>query len=193
MELTDEIWKDIPSFVGVYQVSNLGRVKSLNYYRKGIESIRKPAINKGYLYVSLYRNNVNKTYAVHRLVAEAFIENPENKEQVNHKDGNRKNNNVLNLEWATRSENNTHAYHVLGRIAPCLGMKGKDHWSSKPVMQYKKTGEFVKEWASARDVTREIGIDYRNISACCLQRPRFNSAGGYLWKFKEETPCILRA
>ena len=190
MEKILEIWKDIPSYEGVYQISNLGRVKSLNYLRMGFESIRKPTLNKGYLLVSLYKNNKQKMWSVHRLVAISFIENPENKEQVNHKNGVRNDNRLENLEWSTVSENNRHSYEILGRKAPSLGVFGKDNPSSKAILQFSKNGEFIKEWPSQRDVTRELNICYKNISACCLNKPRFNSAGGYVWKFKEEEVCI---
>lgn len=111
----DEIWKDIPGYEEKYQVSNLGRVKTLKHKYKqhrGIrivnEKILKPSLaNNGYYRVSLGRNNQK---LIHRLVAKAFIPNPKNKRTINHKDGNKLNNNIKNLEWNTHQENNLHAF-----------------------------------------------------------------------------------
>ena len=114
-----EIWKDIKGYEGLYQVSNLGRVKSLE--RKVLRSdgtslaiserILKLGKNaRGYLSVQLCANGIVKCFRVYRLVAQAFIPNPDNKPQVNHIDGNKQNNRADNLEWATRSENMQHAY-----------------------------------------------------------------------------------
>ena len=101
-----EIWKSIKGYEGHYFVSNLGSVKTNNHYGSGKDAILKPAKdNKGYLRVSLTKDKILKTYKVHRLVALAFIENPNNKPYVNHIDGNRANNHVENLEWVTPSEN----------------------------------------------------------------------------------------
>lgn len=109
-----EIWKDVKGFDGFYQVSNLGRVKSVsrkigNCFRK--EKIRSLSLTKdGYVKLRLSYCGKDVTKRVHRLVAEAFIPNPENKETVNHKDGNKLNNCIYNLEWADRSEQMYHAY-----------------------------------------------------------------------------------
>jgi hypothetical protein len=116
-----EIWKDVKSFEGIYQVSNLGRVKSLsrNFILKGKvnnlhtrvvkEKILKPLNIQGYMRVVLCKNRIKKNFQVHRLVALHFIDNPENKSHVNHKDCVKDNNNVINLEWCTPSENSRHA------------------------------------------------------------------------------------
>lgn len=109
-----EIWKDIAGYEGKYQVSNLGNVRSLQYHNaKGIMRIGylKPAVdNKGYLRCALSKENKLKTFKVHRLVASAFIDNPDNLPQINHKDGNKLNNHVENLEWCNNSQNQLHAY-----------------------------------------------------------------------------------
>ena len=98
-----EIWKDIEGYEGLYWASNLGNIKSL----KKILKLNKVA--KGYFHATLYKDGIPKTFKAHRLTAKAFIPNPENKNEVNHKDGIKTNNNILNLEWNTRAENNRHA------------------------------------------------------------------------------------
>lgn len=110
-----EVWKDIEGYEGVYQVSNLGRVKRIGKYRNqhtSWESNKFLKVKEGtniYLYVDLSKDNKVKRYLVHRLVAENFINNPNNCNEVNHKDGNKQNNNVDNLEWCTRNENLKHS------------------------------------------------------------------------------------
>ena len=121
-----EVWKDISGYEDKYQVSNCGNVRSLEYHNaKGLKRTKnlKPATDcKGYLRCALSKNNILRTFKVHRLVAMAFLENPNNLPQVNHKDGNHCNNCVDNLEWVTQKENNIHSYRVLNRTSP---MKGK--------------------------------------------------------------------
>lgn len=102
--MNDEIWKDIKDYEGLYQVSNYGRVKNSKR-----NSIRIPYLNeKGYHRIILYKNNKTKKPKVHRLVAQAFISNPDNKSEVNHKDFNKLNNHVDNLEWTSGEENRLH-------------------------------------------------------------------------------------
>lgn len=112
--MEQEIWRDIKGYEGKYQVSNFGNVRSLMYHNtKGIKriSLLKPATDgKGYLRCALSKNNILTTFKVHRLVAQAFIPNPNNYPQINHIDGNKKNNKVDNLEWCTNSINQIHAY-----------------------------------------------------------------------------------
>jgi hypothetical protein len=120
-----EVWKDIEGYEGQYQVSNLGNVKSLNRFVYQLDRSGKPSISNykgrvlkfghrknGYLYIVLSKNNKQKKENIHRLVAKAFIPNPLNKPQVNHKDGNKKNNLIGNLEWNTMSENHKHAFRT---------------------------------------------------------------------------------
>lgn len=119
-----ERWKDIKGFEGYYQISSSGRVKSVRRriktersFRNIDERLRTLVEVHGYLYCELWKENDHKRYAVHRLVAEAFLDNPDSLPQVNHKDGDKKNNNVTNLEWCTQSDNNYHSYKT-GLKAP---------------------------------------------------------------------------
>ena len=117
----EEIWKDIKGYEGLYQISNLGRVKSISRkintfygYRKTKEKILKSSYDKdGYLKITITNNWKHKTHKIHRLVAEAFIPNPDNKPTINHIDGNKLNNSIDNLEWATRKEQTKHMHEVL--------------------------------------------------------------------------------
>ena len=140
-----EIWKDIAGWEEFYQVSNLGRVKRMAniVIKKNGHSYRckshilKPKIeSNGYVRLHLAKTDKTKFLLLHRLVAEAFIDNPENKPQINHKDGDKANNSISNLEWCTGSENMIHAYKVIGIPAPkaMLGRKGKLHPNSKPII-----------------------------------------------------------
>lgn len=107
----EEIWKDIPGYIGKYQVSNLGNVRSLNYHSTGKTSLLKFAVDKkGYFRCALSKKNRLVTYKVHRLVAGSFLPNPKELPQVNHIDGNKQNNNANNLEWTDNSENQIHAW-----------------------------------------------------------------------------------
>lgn len=112
--MNKEEWKEVVGYEGLYKVSNSGKVKSFKY---GKEKILKLKPNKnGYIYVKLTKDDISKTFRVHRLVANAFINNAENKKEVNHKDGNLTNNNVKNLEWVTRKENMNHSVDILNNV-----------------------------------------------------------------------------
>ena len=169
-----EIWKDIKGYEGLYQVSNLGRVKSLS--RKRIdrnqilpERILKPIFNekRGYYQIYLRKNNISRTFKPHRLVAEAFIPNPDNLPEVNHKDENKVNNCVDNLEWCNRNYNMNYGTKNK-RIAKAL---------SKPV----KCVETDIIYRSVHEVSRQTKIDATSISRAC--RGKQQIAGGYHWKY----------
>lgn len=106
----EEIWKDIEGYKGVYQISNIGRVKSMYNHRGTPNRFLSPKLTQNaYNSVNLYKNKSQRTFFIHQLVAKSFLPNPENKKGINHIDGNHLNNNVTNLEWATDLENMTHA------------------------------------------------------------------------------------
>ena len=169
--MTDEIWCPIKGYEGQYEVSDQGRVKSLKF---GKERILKPVRTpKGYLTVELYKNEEQKRCKVHRLVAQTFIPNPDNLSEVNHKDENKENNSVQNLEWCDRKYNYNYGTRIQ-RIS---------EKNSKPILQYTKSGEFVAEWKSATDVQRTLGYFQNNISYCC--NGKLKSAYNFIWKFKD--------
>ena len=127
--MDNEIWKDIPNYEGLYQVSNLGRVKSLGKIKgwyNSKEKILRPRIKNGYYSVVLYKNNIGIEHRIHRLVAQAFIPNINNKPFVHHKNHIKTDNNVLNLAWCTNQENQIYAYNE-GNSAATYGFKGKHH------------------------------------------------------------------
>lgn len=129
--LENETWKPIKGYEGYYCVSNKGRIKRLKSYRKYItgknhvypEKILKQEKSKGYLRVTFSLKNIQKRILTHRLVASHFIKNPLDKPCVNHKDGNKFNNSVNNLEWVTYSENEIHSYKKLGKVNPIRVLK----------------------------------------------------------------------
>ena len=167
-----EIWEDIEGYKGLCQISNKGRVKSLKY---GKERIRTPVINNsGCLNIILYKNTEAQHRLVHRLVAEAFIPNLENKPQINHKDENKLNNCVENLEWIRHIDNCNYGSRN-ERVADSL---------SKPILQYSKSGDFIREWKSASEVKRVLGIDNSHIIHCCKGKRK--SSGGFVWRYKEK-------
>lgn len=175
----EEVWKDVVGYEGKYQVSNYGNVKSLRMWssvqKRYIqrERVLKPYASKsGYLQVGLKVENTRKLGLVHRLVAEAFIQNPDNKREVNHINGNKSDNRVENLEWNTSQENTVHAYK-----------NGLETHYSRKIEQYDLQGNFIKEWDSIRSAGIGIGIADKNIGACC--RGKRKLAGGYIWRYKE--------
>lgn len=171
-----EVWKDIKGYEGKYQVSNMGRVKSLlkwyplqNRYIQREKILKNCTDTKGYLIVKLCFNN-EKTCKVHRLVAETFIPNTENKPQINHINGDKTDNRVENLEWCTNQENAIHS-HKNG-LQP-----------SVRVAQYDLDGNFIREWDSIKEASEKTNSTH--ISMCCRGHKKYKTSGGYIWKYAE--------
>lgn len=172
----NEEWRDIPEYEGLYQVSTSGMVRSL-YTRtneRGNNILNPIKRNKGLLYlaVSLYKDGKYKFHFVHRLVAAAFVPNPDNLPCINHKDENPSNNHVGNLEWCTREYNNKYGNHPRANINhPSL---------SRPVSQY-KDGVLIATYPSISEAKRVIGR--RNIHA--VLKGRKKRCGGFEWKYAD--------
>lgn len=190
--MTEEIWKDVKGYEGRYKISNLGRVKSLHYLRSNKEkllSINKSAKN-GYYYVCLCNGTGRvKSAKIHRMVAEAFIPNPQNKRYINHKDGNKHNNFVGNLEWVTPLENNLHAYHVLHKH-PMHGYKYDKNKNSRKVEQWyisdKGYKYHIATYANAVIASKINGLSQRSICSCCNHLQGYGQSGGYIWRYADE-------
>lgn len=154
----EEIWRDIKGYEELYQVSNLGNVKSLKYRKTKYEHLLSQGTNKyGYKFVILCKNNKSKNFKVHRLVADAFIDNKCQYELVNHIDGNKQNNIVDNLEWCNYSQNLIHAYNN-NLTKPHSPMKSKQV----------KCIETNKIYKSITEASKDTGFCINNISQCCL-------------------------
>ena len=173
-----EEWKDIPEYFGLYQVSNLGRIKSLNYKRTGEERILKPLKHtSGYLYVALSKNGKEKQFSVHRLVALAFLENSENLPQINHKDEDKTNNRVENLEFCNCKYNLEYNNGQKRRGKAHINHPNK----SKSVEQYTLDGTLIGIYPSASEAERQTGFDKGYISLCC--NGKIKKAYGYIWRY----------
>ena len=171
-----EVWRDIEGYEGLYQVSNQGRVKSLERKdrlgRTVKERILKPGVvGSGYLMISLCTGGKQKMFSVHRLVCQAFHENPDNKPQVNHINEDKTDNRACNLEWSTAKENMNHGTHN-ERVAKAR---------SKPVGQYTRYGDLVKVWPSTQEAERQAGFNHGNISE--VANGNRKTACGFIWKY----------
>lgn len=186
--MTEE-WREIPGYEGCYEVSNFGRVRSLDktvgakngsVARKHGKVRKLSVIRKGYLCVRLCDGNKPRNYQVHRLVADAFIPNPDNLPCINHKDNNPQNNYVENLEWCTYEYNN----HYGDRIAK-MSASRMENEEGKPVLQYTKDGTLIKRYANCYSVSREWGRNVTaHIHACASHKQNRKTAYGYIWRFE---------
>lgn len=168
-----EIWKDVIGYEGRYQVSSEGRIRSLptksrtKYFSGDI--IKQFQDKAGYMAVGLSR----KIFKVHRIVATAFIENPNNYPCVNHKDENKTNNKIENLEWCTHRYNSNY------------GTRNKriSQNSGRMIVQYDLNGNEVKRWKSIADAARYYGVERTTICGCCANRQ--HTSCGYIWKYAD--------
>lgn len=177
-----EVWRMIPGYEGLYLVSNLGRVKSVERVspqghllpERIMKQFKMPS---GYLHVRLCKDGKVKNYRVHRLVAQAFIPNPEGLPQVNHINEDKMDNRVENLEWCDCKYNINHGTGIERRSKKRINEVGR----SKPVLQYTHDGQFVREWPSTMECHRNE-FDRRAVTACC--RGKLKTYKGFTWRFK---------
>lgn len=181
--MIEEFWKDVEGYESYYQISNLGRVKSLDRYiknRYGSERLCKgkilnSKINKwGYREISLSKDNIQRTYRINRLVAKAFLDDYSEQLEVNHKDENKINDNYLNLEMMTSKENCNYG----SRNEKILEKK------QKAIIQLSKDNEFIKIWKSAKEIERQLHILHTSIANCC--RGYSKTSGGYVWRYYKQ-------
>lgn len=182
-----EEWRDIKDWEGLYQVSNMGRVRSLgkNFIRSDSKPYTRPprilkqlTYKNGYMKVELTKRGFAKRYYVHRLVAQAFIPNPDNLPEVNHKDENSSNNVSENLEWCSHKYNSNYGTRA-ERIKKTLKLIHK----SVPVEMYDKDGRFIRRFDSIQEASKELHIYGSSITECCRHKRR-KTAGGYIWRYE---------
>lgn len=179
-----EIWRPVVGYEGLYEVSNLGRIRSLdkigiNVHRNGYKLIKGKVLKctkcvNGYMKVNLYKKKQKKTHLIHRLVADAFIPNPNNYPVINHINEIKTDNRACNLEYCTMQYNNEYS----GTTEKMINAR------KKAVIQLTLNGRFVAEFDSASEAGRKTGINHRNISSVCLNKYGYKSAGGYRWSYK---------
>lgn len=181
-----EKWLAVKGFESNYSISSLGRCRSISKWINSKNQsiafkagrILKPKTSKtGYLQLCLCVDNKRTHISVHRLVALAFLPNPNNYPQVNHINGIKTDNRIENLEWCTAYDNIMHALETGLNVMPT----GAAHPHSKGVNQYDMNGKFIRTFGSAREAERETGITQAGISACCRKKSGHHSAGGYKW------------
>lgn len=188
-----EKWKPIKDFEE-YEVSNYGRVRRCNFYKnywgKKKEFVREHILtpskhNDGYLHIMLHKGHKYVGKLVHRLVAEAFIPNPHHLPQVNHKDEEKTNNNIDNLEWCTSKYNNNY-----GTRRERISKAQKNGILSKTVEMYDKKGCFIQDFPSVMEASRFTGICNSGITSCCNGHKHYSQCGGFQWKYKGSEKTI---
>ena len=173
-----EVWKDVVGYEGKYQVSNFGKVRSIDRIdasgkkRKG-RYLKSCKDKDGYLYVCLSDGNVT-TRKIHKLVAESFIGVCPTGYQVNHKDENKTNNRIENLEYVTAKQNINHG----------TAIKRRSEKRGYTVCQLSKNGNVVAKYRSLREAATNTGVDFRNIRRCCNGEKYYKTAGGFIWRYE---------
>ena len=167
-----ELWVSIDGYDGLYSISNFGRVLSHHWGKTRI--LRQRTNHRGYAMVNLTKNSRLKTFRVHSLVAQHFLPNPNGLTETNHKDENKLNNRVDNLEWCTRSYNvNYGTRNERQRLSVVKG-----------VIQYDKKGVAIAKYDSLTKASRMVGISVQHIAACC--KKKYPYAGGFIWRYATE-------
>lgn len=173
----NEIWKDLKGYEKYYKISNFGRL----YSKRKNTIMTNLHHNCGYLKINLVKNKTMKSVYIHRLVAENFIANIENKPQVNHIDGNKLNNRVDNLEWCTAKENQSHSINVLKNKRYKIPIVyGENHHNSKKIKQI-ENGKTINTFFGCGEASRETGINKHNIWS--VLKGNRKTAGGYFWQY----------
>lgn len=185
MEEIIEQWLDVPNYEGLYKISNLGRVISLNYNKQSFCKVMASVCDKnGYKVVKLWKNKKGNLYKVHRLVAIAFVENPNNLPQVHHIDHDKSNANINNLMWVTTSENIKFNYSTGGQVGKSnmKGRLGKDHPLSKPVKRISLDGKEEKLFEGLMDAERET---HKGCASHILKviKGKLKKHAGYRWQY----------
>ncbi|PFO76643.1 hypothetical protein COJ86_00255 [Bacillus cereus] len=175
-----EIWKSVCGYEDIYEVSNTGKIRSLNYLKTGTISEMSPHKKEGYKRIELCKKGMRKKFYVHRLVAEAFIENPEQKEFINHVDGNKSNNCSWNLEWVTCRENNIHA--IKTGLNKSKGMPQKNRNASVKQID-PVTGKLINIFSSIKEASESINRHRSTIYNACIGKQK--TAGGFIWEFRK--------
>lgn len=175
----DEIWKDIEGYEGLYQVSNLGRVKA--FAKKGLpqDKILSCANSNSYRMIYLRKNGKRSYHSVHRLVAKAFIPNPKELPFVNHKNEKKADNRAVNLEWCDAKYNTNYGTCIKRRARAQTNRHG-----AISVIQYTLHGDMIAEYPSLMEASRKSNVPVRAICACCKKHQK--SAFGYVWKYKNK-------
>lgn len=175
----EEIWKTIEDYPN-YMVSNMGRVKAINWNRENKEKEIKPYTTyKGYLRLRLCKNGKSKQFQIHRLVAQAFIPNPENKPYIDHINTDRTDNRAENLRWVTNKEN---CNNPISKKHYSNGNKNKNNI---PILQFDKNMNFIKKWESLADAERSLGLK-RRLSEYCSEKYGRKIAGGFIWRYEKD-------